>query len=98
MQTSVTAGHDSMKLFSYQKYYSLCRFNYVDACHSITKSHQDSIMSSCHSITISHQDSIMSSCHSITISHQDSILSQILSLQPIFIDRLTSECSPRYDN
>ena len=29
MQTSVTAGRDSMKQFSYQKYYSLCRFNYV---------------------------------------------------------------------
>ena len=50
----------------------------MSSCHSITKSHQDSIMSSCHSITISHQDSIMSSCHSIMSgSHSISMINYV---------------------
>ena len=50
----------------------------MSSCHSITKSHQDSIMSSCHSITISHQDSIMSSCHSIKSgSHSISMINYV---------------------
>ena len=50
----------------------------MSSCHSITISHQDSIMSSCHSITISHQDSIMSSCHSIMSgSHSISMINYV---------------------
>lgn len=66
--------------FSYQKYYSLCRFNYVCLSFnyvrltfnylflSFSKSVCHSVMSSCHSIIFVYL-SIMFSCHSITISH-----------------------------